>query len=382
MQKIICIIFWMLTIFELTAQNLIINPGAESLPRGTGWTIVSEGSSACIPIPTNNYINWTLIPDGTANYPFDHTTMAAGGIIFYAGCSAAFGGPFELQQTIDVSADAANIDAGSQLYTFSGYMQTPVSNQTDQGRYIVDYLNAANGILGTSYTSNWQSYFGGSGIQWIFYTNTRLAPAGTRKLRVRMQAQLFFNQYAVNVYFDDISITKPSVVPVKLISFAGSAVQEKIYVNWKISAELNFKEYELQKSTDGTNFNTIAVIPGGNMAYSFTDDNIGNFFTRYFYRLKMTDNNGNVTYSTIIIVNSTDRQGLLLSPNPASNIVTVSGLFEKGNLTIFNADGAIILTTAVNAPTIRINISQLAAGVYIVRYTDAKRILLKKLMVK
>ena len=32
-------------------------------------------------------------------------------------------------------------------------MQTPVNNQTDQGRFIVDFLNASNSILGASYTS-------------------------------------------------------------------------------------------------------------------------------------------------------------------------------------------------------------------------------------
>ena len=382
MQKIILLIFWTLNILEVTAQNLIVNPGAESLPRGTGWTIVSQGAAACVPIPTNNYINWTLIPDGTANYPYDHTITAAGGTIFFAGCSAAFGGPFELQQIIDVSADAANIDAGSQLYTFSGYMQTPVSNQTDQGRFIIDYLNAANAILGTSYTSSWQSYFGGSGNQWIFYTNTRVAPAGTRKLRVRLQAQLFFNQYAVNVYFDDISITKPTVVPVILISFTGNEVQGNIYVKWKTSSELNFKQYELEKSADGTNFNVIAVIPGGNMTYSFTDDNNGYISNRYFYRLKMADKNGNISYSKIIIVNTTDQQGLLLSPNPASNTVTVSGLSKKGNLAIINAGSSSVFTAMVNAPAISINISRLAAGVYIVRYTDSKKILIKKLIVQ
>jgi hypothetical protein len=361
MKKILLLFFWILTISHVRSQNLVTNPNAEGLPRGTGWTIVSQGTAACVFAPTDNYINWTLIPDGTANYPYDHTIGAAGGTVFYAGCSAAFGGPFELQQTIDVGADAATIDAGSQLYTFSGYIQTPVTSQSDQGRYIVDYLNASNTILGTSYTSSWQSILN-SGSAWIFYTNTRLAPVGTRKIRIRMQSQLFFNQYAVNVYFDDISLTKPVVLPVNLVSFTGNEAGDKINLNWKTGAELNFTQYELEKSTDGTNFSIIAVIPGGKTNYNFIDNNEVHSANKYFYRLKMKDTDGKTSYSKIVTVNTRSRQSMALSPNPATNSVTLSGLYERGTITIINSSGTPVLTTKTNGPTTSINISQLPAG--------------------
>jgi hypothetical protein len=130
-------------------------------------------------------------------------------------------------------------------------MQTPVSGQTDQGRFIVQYLDASNAILATGYTSSWQSNFLSSGTAWIPYTNTSFAPFGTRKVRIRLQAELNFNQYEINAYFDDISLTKLSVVPVKLISFKGNEDAGKIYLKWETADEINLLHYELEQSIDG-----------------------------------------------------------------------------------------------------------------------------------
>jgi hypothetical protein len=382
MKKIILIIFKVILISQLPAQNLVINPDAESLPRGTGWTIVREGALSCTSSPTNNYLNWTMKPDGSVNYPYDHTTGASGGTVFYSGCDTYFQGPFELQQTIDVSADAASIDFGNQLYTFSGYMQTPVSNQTDQGRFIVDFLNASNTILGTSYSTNWQSYFGGSGTSWIYYTNTRIAPAGTRKVKIRMQTQLFNNQPAINVYFDDISLTKPIILPVSLISFTGKEADGNIHLNWKIAGEWDLKQFELEQSTDATHFNIIATLPADKTTYHFVDENNSHFADRYYYRLKMTGIDGKISYSKILIIRTTDNPSITLSPNPANNAITVNGLFQKGIISIINSSGRTVLTANTNAPSVTLHISRLPAGLYVVRFSNQKTIINKKLVIQ
>ena len=87
MQKILLFIFGIIATLNLFAQNLVVNPGAES-PPGTGWTIVNAGLTTCSSAPTNTYDNWTMVPDNLSiNHPFDHTTGAAGGRVFFAGCN-------------------------------------------------------------------------------------------------------------------------------------------------------------------------------------------------------------------------------------------------------------------------------------------------------
>ena len=385
MQKILLFIFGIIGTLNISAQNLVINPGAESLPAGTGWTIVNAGTTACSLAPTNTYDNWTMVPDGSVNHPFDHTTGAAGGRIFFAGCNP-FSFPaftrFELFQDVDVSADATNIDLGLQQFIFSGYMQTPVSGQTDQGRFIVQYLDASNVTLATGYTSSWQSNFLGSGTAWTPYTNTSLAPVGTRKVRIRLQAELNVNQYEINAYFDDVSLTKPSVVPVKLISFNGNDDVGKIYLNWEVADEINLSNYELEQSTDGVNFNRIATIEAGKKNYSFTDNNTSSYIDKYYYRLKMVDINGKFSYSNVLPVKIKKLHSITISPNPAKNFVTINGFEKQGKITIINSNGASVYSTNATAQSMKISISHLPAGLYFMRFTDGKIVSFKKLFVQ
>ena len=386
MMKIIFSFFWIINILTISAQNLVVNPGAESLPRGTtGWTIISFGPSPCGPAPTNTYLNWTMIPDGSALYPYDHTTGAAGGITFFSGCSGSSSGPHELRQDIDVSADAVNIDLGTIQYVFSGYIQTPVSNpaaQTDQGRFIVDYLDASNVILGASYTGAWQSKALGSGVGWNLYTNTRIAPAGTRKVRIRMQTQITAFFPAINVYFDDISLVKGIVLPVTLVSFTGKEDAGKIYLNWKSADEINLLQYGVEQSTDAVNFATIATIKSGKKEYSFIDKNTSTYIDKYYYRLKMTDADGKFSYSNIVAIKIKGQHSLMISPNPANNFVTVSGFERQGKITITNSNGCSVYTANTTAQEMKINISALPAGLYVLRFTDGENISLKKFIVQ
>jgi Secretion system C-terminal sorting domain len=382
MKKIIHTIFAVLLLLQLPAQNLVTNSDAESLPRGTGWTIVSEGALTCLLSPTDNIVNWTMKPNGTANYPYDHTTGANGGTVFFSGCDTYFTGPFELQQSIDVSADAALIDLGNEVYTFSGYMQTPVNNQTDRGRFIVDFLNAANAVLGTSYTSSWQSFFGGSGTSWVYYNNTRIAPAGTRKITIRMQAEMLFHQPAINVYFDDVSLTKPIILPVSLVSFSGKEMQGTIHLNWTINNELLLKQFELEQSNDATHFNSIATIPAGKTSYHFIDDNNSHTNGTWFYRLKMTGTDGKNAYSNIVMIKITAQVFIRLSPNPANDIVIVNGSFKKGIISVINSSGQTVFTSNKFASPVTLDISRLPAGLYVVRFSDPGNSINKKLVVQ
>lgn len=382
MKKTLLTIFKLSLLSQLPAQNLVVNPDAESLPRGTGWTVVSSGAATCLLVPTSNMLNWTMKPNGTANYPFDHTTGANGGTVFFSGCDTYFTGPFEAYQEVDVSADAVAIDLGLQVYTFGGFMQTPVTNQTDQGRFVVDFLDASNAILGVSYKSGWQSEFGGSGIGWNNYSSTRTAPAGTRKIKIRLQTQLYINQPAINVYFDDISLTKIAIVPLTLLSFSGSELDGTIQLNWQTTHELNVAQFELERSQDGTHFSNIAVLQAGQFSYQFIDANNPHTSSRYFYRLKIKDRDGKIAYSKIVTVSTVKKVVISLSPNPATDMLYVNGLTAAGNISIINYSGSTVLSATTNSSTVKLNIAALPAGMYLVRFSNQNGSTTKKLLIQ
>jgi hypothetical protein len=356
------------TMLLCPAQNLIVNAGAESMPRGTGWTIVSQGALTCLSAPTDNIINCTMKPDGSANYPYDHTTAASGGTVFFLGCSSYFQGPFEIYQVADISADAAMIDIGNEVYSFSGYMQTPVSNQTDQGRFIVDYLDASGNIIGPSYTSSWQSYFGGSGTGWHLYTSSRIAPVGTRSIKIRMQAQMYINQPAINVYFDDISLTKPFILPLSLLRFTGQLQNGLVQLQWQVANPAAYLQYKIERSSDGQNFYPVATIPALQAASFFTERPPAGS-GQLFYRIGAYSTANKIDYSSIICIKAPN-QHFTISPNPASTIINIGGFTQKGMLTLYNSSGTVVLTKPINSTWASINSSHLPAGIYRLQFTS------------
>ena len=96
-------------------------------------------------------------------------------------------------------------------------------------------------------------------------------------------------------------------LPVKLISFTGSDINNQyILLKWSTSSEINSKYFELQKSEDGVSFTTFAQVnAAGNtnliQNYSANDYHPENGYN--FYRLKIIDLDGTLSYSNIIAVN-------------------------------------------------------------------------------
>jgi hypothetical protein len=362
------------------SQNLVTNPGAELTPAGIGWTIVNSGANICAAgTAASTYSNWTMTPDGSANYPAAH----GGTETFYAGCNVIVpAGPFELNQTIDVSASASQIDGGIVSFNFSGYIQTPIAAQADAGRFIVDYLDGSGTVIGTSYTSGYQSGTGGSGNSWIQYTNTRTAAFGTRKIRIRLQTTIATGP-AINAYFDDISLTELVALPIALVSFSGKQNQDNIDLNWSVNNALDFSMFEIEKRSETSSFvlaGTVDYVKGKSDYYFTEKYTLG--VTSIFYRLKMIDITGLSTYSPTLAFNNNPSTAFAIFPNPSSNLILLTGLHNDGNVFIRGINGNTVLQIHISASRIMLNISSLQKGVYFVSYINDKCFTTQKLIVQ
>ena len=107
---------------------------------------------------------------------------------------------------------------------------------------------------------------------------------------------------------DDISITvfydDGSTLPLSLISFSAKKNSKFIDLSWTTEQESDMSHYELQRSGDGRNFSTLQSIQSRNSLsktiYSASDNKPLNGVT--YYRLKMVEVGGSVSYSKIVSV--------------------------------------------------------------------------------
>lgn len=94
------------------------------------------------------------------------------------------------------------------------------------------------------------------------------------------------------------------VLPIDLIKFTASNEHNYIKLNWLTENSINFKHFEVYKSIDGNNWNSIALLPASiNQAsykqhYEFKDYELSNQI--YYYKLKLVDIDNSYKFSKII----------------------------------------------------------------------------------
>ena len=139
--------------------------------------------------------------------------------------------------------------------------------------------------------------------------------------------------FAVTGFSGFVIQTSVYALPVNLLSFGAQVSREDVKVNWKTTGEIDHDHFELERSTDGRSFTsvaTIAPITGSDIkSYEYTDAGAALLNTaKLFYRLKMISTAGAVEYSQIVTVDVTTPASPVtrVGPNPFHNTLEV-GLY-------------------------------------------------------
>jgi len=154
-------------------------------------------------------------------------------------------------------------------------------------------------------------------------------------------------------------------------NFPGTAI-----VSWTTQNEFNYTSFEVEKSTDnGSTYNPLdTLLSTGAGSYSMTDPKPGSGTS--YYRIKITDLNGTVTYSTPVKISYNKdvmNAAIIIYPNPATNvtniIVNAAGrIFTRGYIfKIFNESGRQVLTARSPGTNWQANLTGLGVGTYFVQ---------------
>ena len=182
-------------------------------------------------------------------------------------------------------------------------------------------------------------------------------------------------------------------LPVSLAFFSAKHVPEANYVdlNWATYTELDFDQFEIERSIDGVIFSSIGQLKGaGNsqdrIAYNFKDHQLTH--STQYYRLKQLDLDESFEYSDIIAVNINAKSTAFeLFPNPINNnrITLRSNGNTNDPLTIllFDLSGQLLQTHSVElnkqADTL-IDLGDLSNGIYTIGIQSNETIYYKKLI--
>lgn len=161
-----------------------------------------------------------------------------------------------------------------------------------------------------------------------------------------------------------------ALLPIKLLYFGGNYSNHAVQLNWKYESQTNFSHFVVERSLNGTAFNTLHhVYLTNSQFYQYKDLSV-QASSIYFYRLKMVDNDGKFSYSNIIKLQSGASNSISILSNPVNDNLNITGLKRGASIALYDNSGKMVMQKNMQDQSFSLNLSFLSSGVYYLKYSN------------
>ena len=169
---------------------------------------------------------------------------------------------------------------------------------------------------------------------------------------------------------DAVSFPDALPLPVELTSFTARAAPQGVAVAWATASEKDAATFQLERSSDGQQWQTWRSVPATNRAagarYAALDT--APLPGTSYYRLRMVDQDGTTAYSTVQSVTVAAPAATLQAfPNPAGQFLIVRPAAPGDQLQVLNSTGQVVWHQTDGSSGARISVAAWPAGLYYVR---------------
>jgi carboxypeptidase T len=179
-------------------------------------------------------------------------------------------------------------------------------------------------------------------------------------------------------YLDNIKIVKStlSLLPVTWVDFNAQKNASSVTLNWNVNAGAGFNHYDVQRSSNGVDFVSIASL-SRDAAEVYTDETP--LQGTNYYRMKAVDADGAYSYSkTILVTFDNIKNTISYYPNPARdflNVVIPSNQNEGLIAELSSLSGQVVYSKTYSitegSNRIQVDINNLTNGIYILKIKDS-----------
>jgi hypothetical protein len=176
-------------------------------------------------------------------------------------------------------------------------------------------------------------------------------------------------------------------LPAEGLNASASLNDNDALIRWSTLSEHHTSYFEVQRSTDNVNF-----VPTGQQVQASGESQTKKEYQMndklptqlrsdvIYYRVKLVDQDGKVTYSNIVVVRISKKPGVTVWPNPFLSNVTISITTENEttiDVNMIDVSGRVLKTISQSVPRGISQISlkdldQLPAGVYLMEIADKR----------
>jgi len=381
----------------VTLSNTLSVAGVLTLTDGllttttTKMIMVNNGGSTT-GASNSSFVNGPIVKVGQQAFTFPVGAAGTGYIPIGISAPAAATDSFLAQYNRSSGAALGPITAtGLNHVSSCDYWTLNHTNGTDAVN-VTGYWNA-NSPCGGTYVNDLATlalaHFSSISNSWDNFSTTPLVSGSAASGSVTWNNVGTFSPFALS------STTLFDPLPLTLVDFnAQWQTGGTVWLTWEVEDGVNTNHFDVQRSADGVNWQTIGTLDASGSSsmatdYSYTDaDPLPG---QDYYRLQLVDDAGYDTYSTVKVVSQFSGSGITIFPNPASDHINISfgasgvsgslgtsGLQGAVSIRLMNVTGQVLLQKSVTNPvgeTITLPISVYPSGSYLVQVLAAGEII-------
>jgi hypothetical protein len=298
---------------------------------------------------------------------------------------------------MDIAGDGERINEWVSLYNLKAFT---CDSQTKLGvASIWELLAGINSMVGKKFDGPVTSYDEIDTSSTEVMANANYENKSSFRLRTGAHSS-GYSMAANRMYsfwFKSFSYEAPvsGPLPVKLSAFTAKKAEGKVVLNWSTEIEVNASHFVIERSLNGVNYTDAGLLFTKDNSttrrnYSFTDDLKQVSGSIVYYRLKMVDMDGTYERSAVRIIRLAEEKdgnvSILAYPNPVVNElrVTLPGAWQDKPLVldVLNLNGQVVkhLVQERAGQTQTIQVSDLLAGVYIVRASNGPETAIQRIV--
>ena len=260
--------------------------------------------------------------------------------------------------------------------TFASYFfryDGPLSFTT--AKYNWTYSTALSALVGVN-TAPIATGFGGAEVVSVPIT---AVAAGTTLLGVNLRiVNSASGDFTGNNAFDmpvNVFAGSGGVLPVTINSIDAVANKCNAQIKWSTSNETNLKKFEVEVSTNAINFEKAGAFnPSASSAGNY-EFNTTQGTGKGYYRLKIIDKDGSISYSKIVTVNTNCSDKIVkLFPNPVKLDqllnVNLTGYEGAVKADLYSATGQFVKSYILKNGANNLSVENLAQGFYTLRVME------------
>lgn len=246
--------------------------------------------------------------------------------------------------------------------------------------------DSRNGVFTDLDWGNTNSTSQSNAAGWTVNEPSIVAPT---QIRVRIEART--TSGSEGLAFDNLIIECVSTLPIELLNFTAHLFEEKGYLNWTTASEQDNAYFEIQRSSDGENFEKIGRIEGQGttnypMDYQFEDDQIKPGVN--YYRFMQVDLNGEYHYSPVRIIEYFPSIEFEIADIIYDSNENALGIYLENsipyadyNVSIIDMQGRIVQNQTLTGSTIYFENLDLSSGVYAIVVSNGAKTISEKIAV-